>query len=337
MPVPSSSNLHSHIVRAKPWMPFGDIILRAEDTFFRVNRDILAMHSVVFRDMFEVARPVTGASLVSLSGKLEDDSEDAMVDGCTVLRVHDSAQDWALVLAIMYSPTFGVTEEALDFDTLAALLRLGRKYDMESARSNATSRILYEFPRDFDAFNSLNSDMTRIKYRPGIYADLLCLAYNCGLHSAVPLLVLCCSRAYTVSSIFFGIPRDDGSCVILSAELKSMLAISRENSLLFQHISLGWTRGDGDMPIGASTCTSPTQCAGQLLALGHIIDKDHVTREGFDLGFMIDQWDGRWTGLLCSGCEDVARALYERGRYKAWEGLPVFCGLGEWENLCDEL
>ncbi|KAF7360150.1 hypothetical protein MVEN_00743500 [Mycena venus] len=63
-------------VRSKIWMPYGDIILQAESTQFRVNRDILAQQSSVFADMFSVPLPpneptVEGCPIVRVTGYCE--------------------------------------------------------------------------------------------------------------------------------------------------------------------------------------------------------------------------------------------------------------------------
>ncbi|KAJ7855710.1 hypothetical protein B0H14DRAFT_3645243 [Mycena olivaceomarginata] len=37
-----------------------------------------------------------------------------------------------------------------------------------------------------------------------------------------------------------------------------------------------------------------------------------------------DQWDDRWTGILCAICEDAATIIYDQERAKGWEALPSF-------------
>ncbi|KAJ7734583.1 hypothetical protein DFH07DRAFT_893898 [Mycena maculata] len=75
-------------IRSKIWMPYGDIILQAESTQFRVNRDVLAHQSSVFKDMFSVPQPLN----------------DPTVEGCPVVHVSDAAKDWELLLEILYDP-----------------------------------------------------------------------------------------------------------------------------------------------------------------------------------------------------------------------------------------
>ncbi|KAJ7474582.1 hypothetical protein B0H11DRAFT_2235957 [Mycena galericulata] len=115
--IPSTSQMRSEI-----WMPYGDIILQVESTQLRMNRDVLAKHSIVFRHLFACAAAGERHSVNSSTPK---------------------------------------------FPLLAAMLRLGRKYEITQAEEDALARIRYEFPADFAAFNALETDMTRIKYHKG--------------------------------------------------------------------------------------------------------------------------------------------------------------------------
>jgi len=75
-------------VRSEIWMAYGDIILQVESRQFRVNRDILAKHSSVFRDVFSVPQPLS----------------EATVEGCHIVELSDKAEDWELLLAALYDP-----------------------------------------------------------------------------------------------------------------------------------------------------------------------------------------------------------------------------------------
>ncbi|KAJ7185845.1 hypothetical protein C8R46DRAFT_1289076 [Mycena filopes] len=281
--------------RSGIWMPYGDIILHVESTQFRVNRDVLAKHSSVFRDLFSVPQP----------------ANEPTTDGCHIVHLSDNADDWAEVLASLYEP----------------------KYDFIEPQTAAVARIRYEFPSDFKAFNDLDADMTRIKYRRGIYCDLLNLAYECGIYSSIPLLAFCCLRENSLESLFDGVQRDDGSRVILSDELKINLALAFGKMALFQHRSLAWLRDASVVP--HASCLSATRCTEQRNAMARVVDHDHEGQ--FNLGYTIDQWDDRWTGMLCPLCEEAAIAVYDGNRRGAWELLPTFFGLPEWKDMQDDI
>jgi hypothetical protein len=61
------------------WFEDGTVVLRAENTLFRVYRGILAKNSSFFRDMFSLA-------------ELKEDEQE-FYDGCLLLRLYDSPSD----------------------------------------------------------------------------------------------------------------------------------------------------------------------------------------------------------------------------------------------------
>ncbi|KAJ7032049.1 hypothetical protein C8F04DRAFT_1109050 [Mycena alexandri] len=75
-------------VRSKIWMPYDDIILQAESTQFRVNCDVLARQSSVFKDMFALPQP----------------ADEPTIEGCPIVRIFDSTKDWELLLEVLYHP-----------------------------------------------------------------------------------------------------------------------------------------------------------------------------------------------------------------------------------------
>lgn len=83
-----TEDVHPTPTRSKIWMPYGDIILQAESTQFRVNRDVLAKQSSVFSDMFSVPQP----------------PNEPTVEGCPVVHVSDTAKDWEMLLEVLYEP-----------------------------------------------------------------------------------------------------------------------------------------------------------------------------------------------------------------------------------------
>jgi hypothetical protein len=71
--------------RLTPWFDDGNIVLKVELSQFRVYRGFLSSHSVIFKDMFALARPCG-----------EED-----VEGCPVVLL-DSAQDVRIILEVLH-------------------------------------------------------------------------------------------------------------------------------------------------------------------------------------------------------------------------------------------
>ncbi|KAF7351409.1 hypothetical protein MSAN_01572800 [Mycena sanguinolenta] len=302
--------------RSEIWMPYGDVILQVESTQFRINKDILARHSSIFRTLFSVPQPLNEPKL----------------EGCPVVQLYgDDAKDWALMLEVLYNP-FRHQQAQPTFNVLAAMLRLGRKYDITQAYEDALSRIHHEFPSDFMAFQDLNIDLTRIQHHHGICFDLLNLLFECEIYTSIPLLAFCCIRDNGMEAIVrTGVQRNDGSYAMLSADIKLRMALAFGRIASFQLRSLLWLRDESVIP--HRSCQSPTHCAQQRNRMMGIVDQDHEGR--FDLSYTIDEWDGRWTRMLCAVCEKAARKTYDQKRAEGWKLLPTFFDLPDWKDLKD--
>lgn len=72
------------------WFSDGSLVLRAGSTLFRIHVSQLCRKSVFFRDMFSLPQP------------LPADQEKEMIDDCPVLDLHDSPQDVAYLVKVIY-------------------------------------------------------------------------------------------------------------------------------------------------------------------------------------------------------------------------------------------
>lgn len=75
------------------WYDDGSLILQAETTQFKVYRGILADNSAIFQNMFLVPQP----------------SENALVDGCIVVEMQDTALDLEHFLHAIHKARFVFT------------------------------------------------------------------------------------------------------------------------------------------------------------------------------------------------------------------------------------
>ncbi|KAJ7432201.1 hypothetical protein B0H11DRAFT_1890584 [Mycena galericulata] len=301
--------------RSKIWMPYGDIILQAEFTQFRVNRDVLAQQSPVFKDMFSVPQP----------------QNEPTVEGCPVVHVSDTAKDWELLLGVLYDPFPSIDKAKLPFPVVACMLRLGRKYEMQKAKDDAVARIRSEFPAELQEWQATPNTLVYIEAGAAVYVDMLNLCFECGILPSIPSLALACLSGNKLETLFTGVKRNDGSFVILSDTIKLILALAVERLIIFQHESLAWLEDEAVVP--HTSCLSRSRCSQQRLALNHTVAWGE--KRMIDLSYVIDVWDSRWTGKLCQVCESAARASYNASREKGWELLPTFFGLPEWKNLKD--
>ncbi|KAJ7185874.1 hypothetical protein C8R46DRAFT_982696 [Mycena filopes] len=281
--------------RSKIWMPYGDIILQAESTQFRVSRDILAAQSSVFRDMFGVPQP----------------PNEPTIEGCPIVHVSDTAQDWELLFEVLYDPFQSTVSRP--YAVVASMLRLGKKYEMLGPKEDALRRIHAEFPTSLAKYNSDGWSVITDERDLGLH--LLNLAYECGVYSAVPALGLICLANHTLASLATAVPR----------ETFVTLAVAFEKSVEFGlQKQMSWLHG----LIPHKSCKSRRECLEEQRAI-------NITRTTLSQsGFTPQPWNNEWD-QFCNLCEETAKAHYEAGRQKGWELLPSFFGLGTWEDLKD--
>ncbi|KAG2010433.1 hypothetical protein CC2G_013261 [Coprinopsis cinerea AmutBmut pab1-1] len=120
----SDSNAEEQVVNSTEyWFSDGNIILQVENTRFRVHKSVLAIHSPILHDMFSVPQPPEG---------------EEFVEGCPVVQLWDRAEDWELLLWISYRGVQYRLQENTrpHLNTVAALLRLGHKYEMADYRDH---------------------------------------------------------------------------------------------------------------------------------------------------------------------------------------------------------
>lgn len=77
------------------WFRDGSIVLCVDKTLFRVHQTILGKHSEVFEDLFSLPQP-TG-------------EDEEMVEGCRVVMLHDSKEDFVDLLSAIYDPSCAQT------------------------------------------------------------------------------------------------------------------------------------------------------------------------------------------------------------------------------------
>ncbi|TFK81170.1 hypothetical protein K466DRAFT_443760, partial [Polyporus arcularius HHB13444] len=110
------------------WLEDGSIVIVAQTTAFRVHSSILARHSETFSSLFTLPQPADGAETF---------------DGFLVIRVPDSAYDFRQLLLALYDGLSFLDPESgpASFNVLAALVRLGHKYELHRVLSAAVSRL----------------------------------------------------------------------------------------------------------------------------------------------------------------------------------------------------
>ncbi|KDR71583.1 hypothetical protein GALMADRAFT_143845 [Galerina marginata CBS 339.88] len=308
------------VMRSSIWYDDGSIVLEAEKTQFRVHRSVLSKYSKFFKDLFTVPQP---------EGEL-------LVDGCPVVRMSDSAEDWeSLLIAIYSGPQLYNSVKSYPLKLLIAMLRLGNKYDFEELRDHALARIKLELPSklsDWDALFQVEPEVPGEFFTAGIEFDLVNIAEELGIRSILPMAYHLCIRDQTLDAIFNGCKRPDGTLAELSPSTRYIL-LRGKGALVRATLdeTFIWIMNNEFIPSG--TCFSPVDCEkARVTILEESIRSLYQT-----IACALDIWDERLTetSALCAMCQNAAQSAHQEGREIIWGALPSYFGLPGWGDLKD--
>ncbi|KAJ7502964.1 hypothetical protein B0H11DRAFT_2274382 [Mycena galericulata] len=315
------------MTRSNVWYKDGSVVLQAQNTQFRVHWGVLAQNSSFFHDMQELPQP----------------PDQPNVDGCPIVELSDTTEDVEYLLKALYSPTF-LTQKALPFPPIAALVRLGRKYDFRELLEEAIERIMFENPttlKEYDARHdsrpltfaqfAWNSHITtRIVPYAGILSDMLTVARENNIFSALPCAYYRLLEYSTQEEVFDGLPRPGETSPSLAPIDIRRCVLGREKLVQAQ-----WKTGNTQewLILGSSYysgCTSSRKCTAfrrehlqHLLANGSLSPFGHLPLEA--------------NYNCCDSCLHCAQELIPSGRQNMWDKLPGFFDLAPWGELKNDL
>ncbi|KAF7967490.1 hypothetical protein HWV62_34055 [Athelia sp. TMB] len=310
-PAPVRSNLL--------WFSDGNIVLQAGGTQFKVHQSILARHSAVFKDMFTVPQPIKG---------------NEVVDGCHLVHVSDSASEFTVALEAIFLRKWVSTGEPLPIEVIAAMLRMGSKYEMEALRVEALKRLYLEFPSDLASFDRFISVDTAHSGRGSMihrtnwfYLDAANLCRELNLLSVLPIALYWCCRwkakvlekghtraDMTIATLF---PVNERACFRGYPELLELKEKGTFSWLL-------------SPPAVFDGCRTPLDChaARSKLAIG-VFFPTSTTRS-------LALWHDKYKAGQCGACISVARRMHHAGRQQVWDALPGVFDLPAWDELLKE-
>ncbi|KAF7984327.1 hypothetical protein HWV62_15323 [Athelia sp. TMB] len=301
------------------WFFDGNIVIDASSTLFRVHRGVLAKNSDVFRDLFLVPQPTAIPS-----GEIE---------GCAVVQMHDSAEDWTYVLNAMYDGRRNTSQALPKFGMVAAFLRLGKKYDIPQLRDEALSVLRSAFSSTLKGFDgrAKNSFWEYDgKYR---YFQIIGLARETGTLDLLPMAFYALCENHSPTGLMDQLATAAETGLLSPTDHLTVAVGSNRLAAYLVEDTYHWASASS---VGASNCTGD-QCTtkakraffqntftyndGSYTALLPWEDIVWVPAEGGD-------YDG-----MCDGCMEAAKLMHEQGRLRVWQKLPTAFGLPEWHDL----
>ncbi|KAJ6583480.1 hypothetical protein DFH09DRAFT_1144604 [Mycena vulgaris] len=289
------------------WFSNETLILRAENSIFRVTKSILAARSPVFQSMFEFPQPSSAG--------------DEMMDGSPVVRLHDSATDVEPFLRAIFDSSYFMPPPAeIDFHAALGILRLSHKYDVDYLHKRALQHLETVYPIDVAKVPA----QTSVNYENGVIAlDL----------KAIPIFQEV-GATWLLPYAFYSVGTYPHSKLISGGETWDQLPFETKQTCFMVQPSL--VRGVTKIHrfLGArSTCTTAELC--ETIKWARL--RKRVTHRDAESSHPLSQCpEESWQILkmnLCHVCFADARAEYKLAEAEIWDALPANCGLENWEVL----
>ncbi|KAJ7666746.1 hypothetical protein DFH06DRAFT_1184667 [Mycena polygramma] len=285
---------------AELWFEDDSLILRAEDSIFRISKGILMARSPVFKAMIG----------------LSHSGQESMY-GCPMIQLHHSAAEVTSFLFFMPPPA------KASFEVVIGVLRLAHEYDVKYLLRRALVHFEAFFPStldgdctydqgcDSESALSCNLVALRIALEVGAVWNLPSIMYECCTFSLAEILDNANRR---------DLPKDDERTLILSHQNQAKLGMSLVTSFLYAQPS--------------GRCKFAAKCnLGKLVWLGKVEAWRKEGRDSVPLEFWDESDWAQMDGDFCEGCLASFQESYARGRVALWEALPSVFGLPGWEDL----
>ncbi|VDC03441.1 unnamed protein product [Peniophora sp. CBMAI 1063] len=301
------------------WFADGNVILRCEQTDFRVHRSLLATHSEVFRDMFTVGTPMNQA-----------------YDDVPVVHLADDLKSLTTLLLFIYFHD----EDYDNMTWVLDLLEISTKYIVPLPRDRCLAVIRRFFPDTLEKYQEEPTYSRR-------YSINLCSAARChklatdnNLATCLPAIRCFCADIFAFHSSCEGYdPREEiQHCpsslqVEIMAWGRALLAAKRD--ILDKHIQEFLENSDRE---------TDYHCADELAIafLSYksedcVLNSNQHLRYENDLqlfpptSFAVDL--SKRSGDVCGDCEADWKEKEMAGRIALWEELPKYTSLGTWQEL----
>ncbi|KAH9487462.1 hypothetical protein JR316_0001538 [Psilocybe cubensis] len=292
------------------WFEDGNLILKAENSLFKIYSGLLAARSSVFRDMLAFPPPAEG---------------NATVSGCPIVTVYDSAKDMGYFLRAVFDTSyFEPPPVQSELPIVEGVLRLSLKYDVQYLRRRALQHLLSTFPTTLEHWKQRDTHRTIPPVDNTPFAAFR-LARQFELTWLLPSILYCISShpfEKTLDKSTWGSEE-----ITLSWPDKRMCILGRQRIIMKQ------TQNALKMMKHAHTnavegCTSEMCAATRQRCAQVLADWDMAGL----LDYFEDNADMYYSGF-CARCRAAFKDLCASECQDLWDELPSMFDLPNWEVL----
>ncbi|KLO07745.1 hypothetical protein SCHPADRAFT_881288, partial [Schizopora paradoxa] len=184
------------------WFSDGNVVLATDTYLFKVHKSLLALHSSVFRDMFELPNVGHGDPI---PGQGDAGAASEAYEGVPMVTlIGDKGEDVAHLLRAVFGPDYyNRDDDDTPLETIVALLPLSTKYDFKVVRKNVILHISRHYAMTLQEYDALYIKKAPMfgKARNQCHFPLLAAAVTANVDVLLPGLFLACSE-FSVREIF---------------------------------------------------------------------------------------------------------------------------------------
>lgn len=309
------------------WFADGNLILKAEKSLFRIYSGLLGARSSVFKDMLAFPPPQGG---------------NAMMDGCHIVTVYDSAKDMAYFLKAVFDSRcvashvhrdhlvtthgqsyFEPPPAPTELPIVEAVLRLSLKYDVQYLRRRALHHLSSTFPMTLEGWRQRDALRTIPPVDNTPFAAFR-IAREFDLTWLLPAILYCVS-SHPFEKTLDSAPWGEEE-LAFGWEDKRMAIVGRQKLLSMQHrnaVNMAKLAGTTLEGCTGSSCSSTRQRCADILS-------------GWDMAGFLDYFADHsdiYDTDFCSACNAAFKELCVADSELMWNKLPELFGLPSWDTL----
>ncbi|KAJ3528886.1 hypothetical protein NMY22_g9230 [Coprinellus aureogranulatus] len=267
-------------------------------------------------------------------------SSEPKVDGCPVVELHDSAEDLENALLALYGdPAHIGTMAKPCFSSLAAMIRIGKKYEIHYLRDEGLARLKREFPATLQVYDRKPNGWANFAFRSAAYGNIstidalfhiINLAHECRIQTILPALYLLAS-SHALDTLIYSakVPISKDALLALICGREELIQAKRDLVAEFgrcadcvgfeectkaaQYLLSEWWRWSSELASSAGAFNSWPALMSSI---------ERTLAEAYELRF-------------CHACLEDARTTHTKSRQRMWNELPGYFRLPAWGQLED--